>query len=94
MAQGNGTDRNVRFGSKADMCSAIRHVRFTRDNDLESEFPHMVMSALPPKANMCGATTNVRYGGPLADTACVLLPPRFKRAAQGFQSRRLHDSNF
>jgi hypothetical protein len=29
---------DVRFGSKADICAAIRHVRFTPDNDRESGF--------------------------------------------------------
>jgi hypothetical protein len=43
---------HVRFGSKADICAAIRHVRFTPDNDRESGFPHKVMSALPPKADI------------------------------------------
>jgi hypothetical protein len=42
------------------------HVRFTPDSDRKSEFPHKVMSALPPKADMCGATMDVRYG-PKAD---------------------------
>jgi hypothetical protein len=46
---------NVRFGSKANMCSAKRHVRFTPHSDHESGFPQKVMSALPPKADMCGA---------------------------------------
>ena len=41
--------RDVRFGSKADICAAIRHVRFTPDYDRESGFPHEVMSALPRK---------------------------------------------
>jgi hypothetical protein len=57
---------NVRFGSKADICAAIRHVRFTPDNDRESGFSQTVMSALPLKADMCGATTDVRFG-PQAD---------------------------
>jgi hypothetical protein len=52
--------RDVRFGSKADMCAAIRHVRFTPNNDRESGFPQKVMSALPLKADMCGATRDVR----------------------------------
>ena len=39
---------NVRFGSKADICSAI------------------TMSALPPKADMCGALADVRFV-PIAD---------------------------
>ena len=30
---------NVRFGSKADMCSAKRHVRFTPNSDRKSGFP-------------------------------------------------------
>src|SRR5215813_12941581 len=40
---------NVRFGSKADMCAAQRHVRFTPDSDRKSGLPHKAMSALPPK---------------------------------------------
>ena len=32
----------------------------------ESGFPQKVMSALPPKADMCGALAHVRYG-PMAD---------------------------
>src|SRR5262249_53240636 len=57
---------NVRFGSKADMCSAKRHVRFTPNSDRESGIPQKAMSALPPKADMCGATVDVRFG-PIAD---------------------------
>jgi len=30
------------------------------NSDRESEFPHKVMSALPLKADMCGANTDVR----------------------------------
>jgi hypothetical protein len=40
---------DVRFGSKADMCGAPTHVRFTPNSDRESGFPDKVMSALPPK---------------------------------------------
>ena len=40
---------DVRFGSKADICSALGH-----------------MSALPLKADMCGALVDVRFG-PIAD---------------------------
>jgi hypothetical protein len=47
-------------------------VRFTPDNDRESGFPQKVMSALPPKADMCGATSDVRYG-PIADIRSVRL---------------------
>jgi hypothetical protein len=54
--------------SKADICAAIRHVRFTPDNDRESGFPHKVMSALPPKADMCSALAHVCFG-PKADMA-------------------------
>jgi hypothetical protein len=48
----------VRFGSKAEICSAPTHVRFTPDSDRESEFPQMVMSALPLKADKCDATAH------------------------------------
>src|SRR5262249_8550386 len=46
---------NVRFGSKADMCGATRHVRFAPNSDRESGHRQTVMSALPPKADMCSA---------------------------------------
>src|SRR5262245_55217448 len=47
------------FGSLADICFAKGHVRFVPNSDRESGFPQTVMSALPPKADMCGATTDV-----------------------------------
>ena len=62
---------DVRFGSKADMCSARGYVRFTPNSDRECGFPQTVMSALPPKADMCGAGADVRFG-PIADMP--LLP--------------------
>jgi len=43
---------HVRFGSKADICGATSHVRFTPDSDRESEFLRKVMSTLPPKADI------------------------------------------
>jgi len=42
------------------MRSANRHVRFTPNSDRKSGHAAMVMSALPPKADMCGAVSNVR----------------------------------
>src|SRR5262245_7898638 len=57
---------DVRFGSKADSCSAATHVRFTPNSDRKSRHPQTVMSALPPKADMCGALGHVCYG-PIAD---------------------------
>src|SRR5262245_14113469 len=45
---------NIRFGSKADICAATRHVRFTPNSDRKSGHAAKVMSALPPKADMCG----------------------------------------
>jgi hypothetical protein len=50
---------NVRFGSKADICGALIHVRFAPNSDRESGFPQTVMSALPLKADMCGAVADV-----------------------------------
>src|SRR5262245_11664270 len=57
----------VRFGSKADICTAPAHVRFTPNCDRESRHPQTVMSALPPKADMCGALRHVCFG-PKADS--------------------------
>jgi hypothetical protein len=52
---------DVRFGSKADICSAKQHVRFAPNSDRESGCP-----LYPQKADMCGATRDVRFG-PIAD---------------------------
>jgi hypothetical protein len=41
---------NVRFGSKADIRAAKRHVRFIPDSDRVSGFSQNVMSALLPIA--------------------------------------------
>jgi hypothetical protein len=38
----------------------------TSNSDRESGFPRKVVSALPPKADMCGAARDVRFG-PIAD---------------------------
>jgi len=59
----------------SDICAAKGHVRFASNSDRESEIPQTVMSALPPKADMCGATTDVRFG-PIAD---IRRPIRFRR---------------
>ena len=59
-------DRNVRFGSKADICAAKSDVRFAPNSDRERRFPQNVMSALPPKADMCSALAHVSFG-PKAD---------------------------
>ena len=48
------------------MCSAKPHVRFTPESDRESGFSQTVKSALPPIADMCGATAHACFG-PKAD---------------------------
>jgi hypothetical protein len=45
--------------------SALLH-----DSDWESEFPQKIISALPPKADMCGANHHVCFG-PKADLILV-----------------------
>ena len=57
---------SVRFGSKADVCVAKPHVRFTPDSDRKSGLPQKAMSASPPKADACAATSDVGFG-PIAD---------------------------
>src|SRR5262245_16751828 len=42
------------------------HVRFPPNSDRESRHPQTVMSALPPKADMCSALAHVCFG-PKAD---------------------------
>ena len=44
------------------MCGAIWHVRFAPNSDRQSGFPQAVMFALPPQADVCGATRDVCYG--------------------------------
>ena len=73
--------RDVRFGSKADICAATSDVRFTPNSDRESRHPQKVMSALPPKADMCSANTNVRYG-PIADIARANRKTALRRSLQ------------
>jgi hypothetical protein len=58
----SGRFSDVRFGSKADICAAKTHVRFTPNSDRKSGFPQKAMSALPSKADMCGATRDVCFG--------------------------------
>jgi hypothetical protein len=48
------------------MCAAKSHGRFIPNSDRESEIPQKAMSALPPKADMCGALAYVCFG-PIAD---------------------------
>jgi hypothetical protein len=42
------------------------HVRFTPNSDRKSGFQQRAMSALPPKADVCSANRDVRFG-PIAD---------------------------
>ena len=60
-------ERDVRFGSLADMCGAKGHVRFAPNSDRKSgHAAAMVMSALHLKADVCGANRQVCFG-PIAD---------------------------
>jgi len=78
------------------MCSAKRNVRFTPNSDRESEIPQKAMSALPLKADMCGATGDVRFG-PIADikvgeySLCGALDPCVDFAAQRPEIDRLSE---
>jgi len=48
------------------MCGATDYVRFAPNSDRKSRLAQPVMSALPPKADMCSAVADVCYG-PKAD---------------------------
>jgi hypothetical protein len=43
----------------------------------KADMPQMVMSALPPKADMCGATRDVRFG-PIADIIKLIRSARLR----------------
>jgi hypothetical protein len=77
---------NVRFGSEADARAAKRHVRFTPNSDRKSRHAAMVMSALPPKADMCGANRHVCFG-PIADIASLIRSPRRRGQAAKAEQR-------
>ena len=71
MHEGLGAESDVRFGSEADMCSAIGHVRFAPNSDRKSGPPKIAMSALDLKADVCGATAHVGFG-PIADIGSAI----------------------
>src|SRR5262249_43800502 len=48
----------VRFGSKADICSAKGHVRFTPNSDIDCVFRHVRFG---PKADSCSAAKKKHY---------------------------------
>ena len=74
--------RDVRFGSKADICAAKSDVRSTPNSDRESGFPKKFMSALLPKADMYAATRDVCYG-PIADSGQTKRGPQCSAKPQG-----------
>jgi hypothetical protein len=78
--------RDVRFGSKADIRDAKSHVRFTPNSDRESKIPQNVMSALPPKADMCSALADVCFG-PIVDIPPSARSPR-RRAIHRRRDRK------
>ena len=47
------------LGQKQTYAVQQRHVRFTPDSDRESGHVPIVMSALPPKADVCASTAHV-----------------------------------
>lgn len=51
---------DVRLGLQADLRAAKRRVRFTPNRDRERGLPQNVVSALPSKADVCGAMAHVR----------------------------------
>jgi hypothetical protein len=57
--------RRVEDKNRLDFFRAA-HVRFTPNSDRKSRHAQMVMSALPPKADMCSALGYVCFG-PIAD---------------------------
>src|SRR5262249_35276394 len=71
--------QHVRFGSKADICNANRHVRFSPNSDGESEFPQKVMSALPPKADMCRTCARALHTYSITSSAIASTPDGIAR---------------
>jgi hypothetical protein len=62
---------------KSRHISAKGNVRFAPNSDRESGFPQTLMSALPPKADMCGATSLCRADAVLNPYQVELSNRRF-----------------
>jgi hypothetical protein len=67
----NPTHGHVRFGSKADICSAKEHVRFAPNSDRESEFPVKGHVRFTPKSRHVHCRGHVCFG-PKADIGAAL----------------------
>ena len=80
---------DVRFGSKADICSATADVRFTLNSDRESGFPQKAMSALPPKADMCGAVAHVSANSGHSDISFEYLIGKRDECWRDFEAKSL-----
>src|SRR5262245_22163849 len=52
---------NNRFGSKADICTASAHVRFTPNSDIDCVFRHVRFG---PKADSCTAANSIAIRSP------------------------------
>jgi hypothetical protein len=79
---------DVRFGSKADICSAKGQVRFAPIATAKANFPQTVMSVLPPRAGMRGATSD-DFNVPIADIPILFDYP----VGGGEQCRRNRKAN-
>jgi hypothetical protein len=53
----------------------------TPNSDREGEIPQKAMSALPPKADMCGAKRNVRFGPEAEATRFHIVVPESGHSA-------------
>jgi hypothetical protein len=71
------------LGRKADIGAATKHVRFTPNSDHKSGPPQNAMSALPLKADMCGAFIYVCFG-PIADIRLEYWEDRWKARLENF----------
>ena len=69
------------LGQKQTYAAQQCHVRFTPNCDCKSGYLRFVMSALPPKADMCSAAVPVRFG-PKADS-CAPTHVRFTPNSDG-----------
>jgi hypothetical protein len=46
---------HVRFGSKADICTAPTHVRFTPNSDRKGEIPKKAVQLVIPERNLAAS---------------------------------------
>src|SRR5262245_15387408 len=72
---------HVRFGSKADICAATSHVRFTPNSDIDCVFRHVCLGQKWTHRDVLSAST-LPFDLVIAIASCTGLPHLIARLAE------------